>query len=615
MWTEKLFPRLSLPLLGSLCLATACPGQDVPAFPGAEGDGQFATGGRGGQVVHVTNLALSGPGSLADCVSQPNRIVVFDVSGIIDLTPSASGANQAKKPPKKIAIAQPNITIAGQTAPGEGICIKGGTLTISADNVIVRHIRCRRGWNYEGDSGDALEIKPIAKGVQTQAEGVSPEEFEKTKLKKEQRGKQVYEFDDLDRIVIDHCSTSWATDENLTVTHAGQSTISWSIAAEGCDYTNPKQTPPNHSEGSLWGSAAPNGRSTMHHMLYAHNRLRNPRTTGGDDQPPVLTFYNNVIYNWSEYPTHTGSQRVHLQWLNNFYKAGPSTPPDIASIAFEFHGDPLARLCASGNVIDGSPAATANNRLAVSYSPNKFKNVSPADRAAMIIDQPWSELPAAIQTATDAFESVLASCGATLPARDMVDVRIAKSVRDGRGAVIRTELDLAANERWPDYHSLPKPLDSDNDGLPDYWEQQYAFNPTDSSDSAKISVGYANIEHYFNNTDPRGQSTPILSVSAIVPRAEAGQPALWRLTRTGDISQPLTVAFALAGDAVPGRDFAPLPGSATFPPRESAVLIKLEPLPAAQDQKMVVLTLPANNSDYKIGCPSQSLALIRNVGR
>jgi hypothetical protein len=329
----------------------------------------------------------------------------------------------------------------------------------------------------------------------------------------------------------------------------------------------------------------------------------------------VLTFYNNVIYNWSEYPTHTGSQRVHLQWLNNFYKAGPNTPSEIATIAFEFHGDPLSRLHASGNVIHGSAPGTANNRLAVGYSPSKFKNVSAADRAAMIVDQPWSELPTAVQTAADAFESVLADGGATLPARDMVDVRIANSVRDGRGAVIRTELDLPTAERWPDYRSLPKPLDSDNDGIPDYWEQQHGFDATDGSDSAKISAGYANIEHYFNNTDPRGQSTPIISVSAIIPRAQPGQPAIWRLTRTGDLSQSLSVTYALSGDAVSGRDFATLTGIATFAARESAVLIKLEPLPIAHDEKMAVLTLQANDSDYKIGCPFQSLALIRSLGR
>jgi hypothetical protein len=583
----------------------------VPAFPGAEGDGRFASGGRGGEVVHVTNLAPSGPGSLADCVSQPNRIVVFDVSGIIDLTPSAPGTNQNKKLPKKISISQPNITIAGQTAPGEGICIKGGTLTISADNVIVRHIRCRRGWNHDGDSGDALEIKPTAKGVQTRPEGISAEEFEKTKLKKEERGKQVLEFDDLNRIVIDHCSTSWATDENLTVTHAGQSTISWCIAAEGCDYANPKQTPPNHSEGSLWGSAAPGGCSTMHHMLYAHNRLRNPRTTGGDDQPPVLTFYNNVIYNWSEYPTHTGSQRVHLQWLNNFYKHGPNTPRDKATIAFEFHGDPMARLFALGNVIDGSLPATADNRLAVAYSESKFKSVSAADRAAMIVGQPWCELPTAMQTASNAYESVLASAGATLPARDMVDVRIVGSVRDRRGAVIGTELDLPPEDRWPDYRALPKPADRDNDGIPDYWETQYGLDPSDRSDGLRISTGYANVEHYFNNTNPRGELTPIAFVAAAVPRARPGQPAVWQLMRTGDLSKRLAVDYSISGDTRPGHDFAPLAGTALFAANESSVLVKLEPLMTARDNSTAVITLSAKGAEYKVGCPSQSLTVIR----
>lgn len=101
-------------------------------------------------------------------------------------------------------------------------------------------------------------------------------------------------------------------DENLTVTHAGRSTISWCIAAEGLDYANPNQTPPRHSEGGLWGSAASDGRSTLHHVLYAHNRLRNPRTTGGDDVPPVLTLYNNVVYNWSENATHTAKIEHYL---------------------------------------------------------------------------------------------------------------------------------------------------------------------------------------------------------------------------------------------------------------------------------------------------------------
>lgn len=145
---------------------------EPPAFPGAEGAGAQATGGRGGKVVHVTNLSASGPGSLQDAVSEPNRIVVFDVSGIIDLKNAKPGSDKPKKEKKgklnkggKIEIDKPNITIAGQTAPGEGICVKNGVLHIGSSNVIVRYIRSRRGFVTEGTQGDAIEVKPAAKGV------------------------------------------------------------------------------------------------------------------------------------------------------------------------------------------------------------------------------------------------------------------------------------------------------------------------------------------------------------------------------------------------------------------------------------------------------------------
>jgi len=584
--------------------STAFASGQTPAFPGAEGAGMNASGGRGCAVVHVTNLNATGPGSLADAVSAGDRIVVFDVSGIIDIAGKKKGGT--------IAIEHPNITIAGQTAPGEGICIKGGVLQISASNVVVRHIRSRRGWNAEGDSGDAIEVKPLAIGVQKDAAGRTEAEFRKIQKKKEERGKQVSEFADLNDVVIDHCSTSWATDENLTVTHAGRTTVSWSIAAEGCDYANPKQTPPNHSEGSLWGSSAPDGRSTMHHMLYAHNRLRNPRTAGGSDVPPVLTFYNNVVYNWSEYPTHTGSQRVHLQWLNSLYKPGPDTPADARTTGFQFHGDPLARVFASGIVMEGTPAATADNRLAVGWYPQKFKKVPDAEKAAMIVDRPWTDLPATMQSATNGYESVLSEAGATLPARDAVDLRIVNAVRAGTGKVIAKETDLAEHERWPDYRSLPPPKDSDGDGLPDFWEKQFGLDPSDAKDSTRISAGgYAAIEHYINNTDPRGGTVPIVFIAATVSRARAGQPGEWRITRTGGTSGALTVKYSIAGDAQSGKDFAALPGSVTIPPGKSSASVPLDALPSARDQAMVTLSLLSDDPGIHVGCPAQSLGVIR----
>jgi hypothetical protein len=586
----------------------------TPAFPGVEGDGRYTTGGRGGKIVHVTNLSQSGPGSFADAVSEGNRIVVFDISGIIDLTAAREGKKAEKKAGGRISIAQPNITVAGQTAPGEGICIKGGTLHISAGNVIVRYLRSRRGWIREGDTGDGIEAKGETTGEAKTEGGQTSEAFGKRAKKKATRGKYIHEFANTANIVIDHCSTSWATDENLSCTHVDRSTVAWSIAAEGCDYANPKQTPPNHSEGSLWGSGVPDGRATMHHMLYAHNRLRNPRMTGGPSIPPVLTFYNNVVYDWSEYPTHTGSERIHLQWLNNFYKPGPNTPHDIAGLAFGFHGDPDAAIYAGGNVIEGHDANTRDNKLAIAWDPKKFKKATPDEKAKMIVAQPFIGLPSPLQSAPEAYEAVLDDVGATLPARDAVDLRIVNSVRGGNGKIIEKETDFPEDQRWPDYYSLPLPKDTDGDGIPDFWEYQFALNPGDAGDAAAISAGgYANIEHYFNNSDPTGANATIIFVSARVSRAtpEKGQAGEWRISRTGDLSKAVEVPYTLGGDAISGEDFEALPGTVTIPSGQRNVKITLNPLKTAHDNRTVILNLPTEKTALKVGCPASSLVVIR----
>lgn len=607
---QNQFHRLLL--TGALLPATLLPAAPEPllAFPGAEGAGRFATGGRGGEVFVVTNLNATGPGSLADAVSAPNRIVVFAVSGYIDLAHDGKGG--------RIVVTQPNLTIAGQTAPGEGICLRGGALDIRSGNVIVRHLRSRRGYIVEGDMGDALTVKPVAIGEKKDAGGRTPEEFEKIRIKKIERGRQVSEFADIDDILIDHCSTSWATDENLTVTHAGRSTVSWCIAAEGLDYANPNQTPPRHSEGGLWGSAAPDGRATLHHVLYAHNRLRNPRTTGGDDVPPVLTLYNNVVYDWSEYASHTGSQRVLVQWLGNTYRPGPATPAGLRAIGFEFHGDPQARLFAQGNVLDASPAATVDNRLAVSYAA-KLNKLTAAQKAAMIVAAPFTELPPHLEPAAVAFARVLDEAGATLPARDSVDARLVASVRDRTGRVIEKETDLALADRWPDYRALPAPADTDGDGLPDFWEQQFGLDQKNPADAHTLAAGgYAHIEHYLNNTDPRATTAgrpgaSLVFVSAIQSRARPGAAGAWRVTRTGDLTPPLAVRYTLGGDAQPGRDFAALAGVVTIPAGARTADIALTPLATAADDRTVTLTLAAGTGAYFPGCPAQSLIVIRHA--
>ena len=569
----------------------------------------FATGGRGGSIVHVTNLNAEGPGSLAEAVSQPNRIVVFDVSGIIDLT--RQKGDKAKG--GKLSVALPNITIAGQTAPGEGICLKGGGLEVSASNVIIRYLRSRRGFVQDSDSGDSIGVKPVTKGAKEVASGQSTEAFDKRAAKKASRGKFIHAFDSLKNIVIDHCSASWSTDENLSVTHSDHTTVSYCIAAEGLDYSNPKQTPPNHSEGSLWGTQEPDGRATMHHMLYANNRLRNPRTTGGSDVPAVLTLFNSVVSNWSEYATHTGGERVHLNWVNNYYQPGPDTPAGIRGYAFDFHGDPEARVYAAGNHIQGTDAATNDNRLAVSYA-KKLGDLTPEQRAAMVVAAPFGEMPAHIESAREAFDTVVADVGATLPARDAVDLRIINGVRANTGKILQKETDLPAEQRWPDYRSLPPLADSDHDGIPDFWEKQFGLNPEDASDGAKLSGGYANIEHYFNNTDPTGGATPLVYVSAMVSRALAhgNQAGEWRVARTGSTAEALKVSYTISGDAVSGVDFQELSGTVEIPAGQQSIFIPVVPLSGAHDNRMVVVALTVGQPEYHVGCPSRSLVVIRN---
>ncbi len=378
------------------------------------------------------------------------------------------------------------------------------------------------------------------------------------------------------------------------------------------DYTNPKQTPPNHSEGGLWGSGASDGRATMHHMLYAHNRLRNPRLTGGGDVPSVLTMFNCIVYDWLEYATHTGSERVHLNWLNNCYKPGPATPAEIATHAFEFHGDPEARIYAHGNLITASTEATANNKLAVFHN-QKFKKISAADKEAMKVDAPFGEPLPAMQSAQEAYDSVLADVGATLPARDAVDLRIIHSVRDSKGALIGKETDLPEGQRWPDYRSLPAPTDTDKDGIPDFWETQFGLNPQDANDSARIGTGgYANIEHYFNNSNPRSEATPVVSISAAVSRAYPGQAGTWLVTRHGPVQSPLTVHYTVSGDAASSRDFEPLSGSVTLPAGKSSALISLQPTTGTQDDKTAIITLSTDDPACGVGCPAASLIVIRS---
>ena len=308
-------------------------------------------------------------------MSAPNRIVVFDVSGIIDLARPGKGG--------RIEVDQPNITIAGQSAPGEGVCLRGGALEVGASNVIVRYLRSRRGFVTDEDMGDAFTAKPKDAKEQTVATGRScgglrPDRGQESRARSHGARLRRPGGRDLRPLLR---LLGQNADENLSVSHVNRSTLSFCIVARGPGLLQRPPTPPNHSEGSLWGTGAPGGTASMHHMLYAHNRLRNPRTTGGADLPPVLTLSDSVVYDWSEFATHTGSERVALDWLDNTYQPGPSTPAAIAVVStppFSIRRRPRRpKVYPRGNVLIGSPAATADNRSRGRLRPQVSRNYLP----------------------------------------------------------------------------------------------------------------------------------------------------------------------------------------------------------------------------------------------
>jgi hypothetical protein len=263
----------------------------------------------------------------------------------------------------------------------------------------------------------------------------------------------------------------------------------------------------------------------------------------------------------------------------------------------------------TGNVIADFPEASKENWKGIRYG----KNLTPQAEAAIRVEKPFSTSRPELQTAEAAYRTVLAEAGATLPARDPVDLRIVDDVRNGTGRIIDKETDLPPDRRWPTYHSLPVPKDTDGDGIPDFWEEQFGLDPRNPKDSRAIGHGgYAHIEHYFNNTDPKGGATPIVFVSGAVSRARIGTNGALRITRSGGTKEPLTIRYAVEGDAVAKQDFEALSGRVTIPAGKSSALIPVTPLPAMADgARLVVVRLIVGEKAYNVGCPSAALVEIK----
>ena len=467
--------RIVLAVLSGLLAATLGPealGQTprVPAFPGAEGHGSMTRGGSGGRVIAVTNLHDAGPGSLRVAVeAEGARIVVFRVSGTITLG-------------SQLKISNPYITIAGQTAPGDGIALRQHPIQIDADEVVIRYIRVRLG-DESGDDDDAISSR-----------------YHKN-------------------IILDHVSTSWSIDEAVSLYHGENVTVQWCLISESLYKSN--HVKGHHGFGGIWGS----NYSTYHHNLLAHHSSRNPRFASGCG---YTDHRNNVIFNWGINSAYGGEKRQQgnpkfshcvVNMVGNYYKPGPATIPGEVSHRIVNPGSSnrgFASWFVADNFMLGNAAVTADNWDGGVQPQQGQPGV---DKLRLM--EPWPAMPIHEQSAEEAYRDVLRDAGATLPKRDVIDRRIVEETRRGEATHEGTgykeshpEIDASKPSGiidspgdvggWPELAGSPPPPDSDDDGMPDEWEERYGLDPRAAVEPKLDSDrdGYTDVDEYLNGTDP-----------------------------------------------------------------------------------------------------------------
>jgi len=423
------------------------------AFPSAEGFGRFAKGGRGGDVYHVTNLNDDGPGSFRQGVVTASgpRTIVFDISGTIEL----------KKP---LLVDKSFLTIAGQTAPGDGICLKDQTFQIKkASHLIVRYLRVRLG-----DKNKPPTTAPDCLNT-----------------------------DDVDQVIFDHVSASWGIDGNHDLRRGGNFTLQWSIYSEALNRSL-------HEKGShamLASFRDLTASISLHHNLFASSRDRHPTLGGSPRTKPeaIADFRNNVIYNVTG-ATNLGNCRINV--INNDYRPGPNTPKESKPLATKFENEGSLRVFLIGNIFDERPAFTTDNYRAIDFdrwtkgnylqtSLEKVRAAEPFDVGAA---EPHTE------SAGTAYDRVLQFAGAS-KRRDAVDTRLVQGVRDQTNRLIDSQDEIGG---WPRLTSEPVAKDTDQDGMPDEWERAHGLNPADPTDrnGDRNQDGYTNLEEYLNSLCP-----------------------------------------------------------------------------------------------------------------
>ncbi|MGE5520495.1 MAG: pectate lyase family protein [Candidatus Dadabacteria bacterium] len=471
---------------------TDLPQAEVPAFPGAEGGGKYSFGGRGGRVIVVTNLNDDGPGSFRwACEQGGARTIVFNVAGIIRL----------KTP---VIIRAPYLTIAGQSAPGDGVCIAGETVWVNTHDVIIRFMRFRRGETNVGRRDDAIGGNPVG------------------------------------NIMIDHVSASWGLDENMSMYRhmyndstgkieekmgTANITIQNSIFSESLDTWN-------HAFGSTLGGE----NCSFMRNLWADNTGRNP-SVGWNG---IFNFANNIVFNWVHRSVDGGDYRAQFNIINNYFKPGPATPKNTAvghrilkpeSGRSKLKYLVFGRAYVNGNIMEGYPEITKDNwngGVQVEELPNTDKYTD-----YMKVNKPLPMPQMTIVPAQQAHDYVLNNVGAILPVRDAVDRRIVEQVRTGKinykegvklpatqfkhrrlpidSYKIGIITDPSQVGGYPTYKGTPY-KDSDNDGMPDDYEAKNGLNPRNAADASVIRKdGYSNIEHYLNGLVDVKTVAPVVS--------------------------------------------------------------------------------------------------------
>ena len=438
------------------------------AFPGAEGYGKYTTGGRGGKVLIVSNLNDKGQGSFREAAEMDiPRIIVFAVSGTIHLG-------------SKLSI-KGNATIAGQTAPGDGICLADNSVILGGNNIIVRYLRFRMGDKYQ-------------RGGMVDGNG----------------GDDAFGGLFRNNIIVDHCTMSWSTDETFTVYAGDSTTLQWNLMSEPLNYSYHFEAGDkdyeHHGFGGIWG-----GRHTSaHHNLFAHCVTRTPRFNGARHTPTeFVDFRNNVIYDWQTNNVYAG-EGGQYNIVNNYYRPGPSTNQNVKGRILNPYKKPptlgYGKFYLEGNFTEGSIEVTNNNWKGVVMNEGTDADLPPAKA-----DKPFPTENVSTQSAAKAYELVLKRVGASFR-RDTLDERIIREVKNKTGRIIDvqggyphgTAYEKTVNA-WPSLKSKAAPKDSDKDGMPDEWEKKNGLNPNNAADASqtKLHPFYTNIEVYTNSLLPK----------------------------------------------------------------------------------------------------------------